>query len=315
MSLVDRFPAVPDLAQWAEDWLLSIASKTSGRTIPTYRASIAALLVWLVDNAPAVATVDQVTAQHVARWQQDLMQQGRATSTRQARLRAVKMWFDWLVAESADSGVTSNPAGRVPMPTADQVPVEPADEQAVVAVLDVTGKGKDFLSRRDHALIRVLVDCGLRRSEAAALTVDDLDVGARIIRVHLGKGRKTRITTFGDRTAAALSAYIRTRRTHLAKRGLTASALFCTTNGKAVTGGVVGEVLARRCRQADVPVIKPHSLRHRWAVNAKRDGLADGDLEVLGGWSRGSGMVARYGSAVATETALHNAARVRQDRY
>ncbi len=62
--------------------------------------------------------------------------------------------------------------------------------------------GKDFRDRRDEAIIRLLLDCGIRVSELCGLTVDgvDLDHGMAIVR---GKGSKVRPIYFGARTTRA----------------------------------------------------------------------------------------------------------------
>jgi site-specific recombinase XerC len=54
-------------------------------------------------------------------------------------------------------------------------------------------RGKDFISLRDTAIIRVLFDTGARLSEVANLTLDDVDLDLRMIQV-LGKGRRARTT-------------------------------------------------------------------------------------------------------------------------
>jgi integrase/recombinase XerC len=49
----------------------------------------------------------------------------------------------------------------------------------------------DFASRRDAAVILLLVDTGMRRAECAGMTLNDLDRDQRIVWV-LGKGRRPR---------------------------------------------------------------------------------------------------------------------------
>ena len=56
--------------------------------------------------------------------------------------------------------------------------------------------GRDFLSVRDTAIIRVLFDTGARLSEAALLMLDDVDLDLDVIHV-LGKGRRSRAIPFG----------------------------------------------------------------------------------------------------------------------
>jgi site-specific recombinase XerD len=73
--------------------------------------------------------------------------------------------------------------------------------------------GREFADRRDEALIRLLLDCGVQISEACGLRVDDLDLdqGMAIVK---GKGNKARPIYFGARTARALDRYVRMRTQH-----------------------------------------------------------------------------------------------------
>jgi site-specific recombinase XerC len=52
-------------------------------------------------------------------------------------------------------------------------------------------EGKDFVSRRDLAIIRLFLDSRMRLAEMAGLQVDDLDLELGVAMV-LGKGRRPR---------------------------------------------------------------------------------------------------------------------------
>ena len=58
--------------------------------------------------------------------------------------------------------------------------------------------GASFEDRRDLAIIRLFLDTGVRLSELANLTRDDLDPDADAAMV-LGKGRRARAVPFGAR--------------------------------------------------------------------------------------------------------------------
>jgi site-specific recombinase XerD len=69
------------------------------------------------------------------------------------------------------------------------------------------------LDGRDEALIRFLLGCGVRVSEACGLRVDQLDLDQDMAIVK-GKGSKVRPVYFGARTARALDRYVRVRAHH-----------------------------------------------------------------------------------------------------
>jgi site-specific recombinase XerC len=60
-------------------------------------------------------------------------------------------------------------------------------------------EGTSFEPRRDGALIRLLVDCGVRCSELINLTLADLDREIQVILV-VGKGRRPRAVPYGKRS-------------------------------------------------------------------------------------------------------------------
>ena len=69
-------------------------------------------------------------------------------------------------------------------------------------------ESKTLRDRRDEALVRLLVETGLRAGEAIALTVDDVDLTAGTVTIRRGKGGRGRIAAFSSR---ALDRYLRLR--------------------------------------------------------------------------------------------------------
>src|SRR5207248_617490 len=72
--------------------------------------------------------------------------------------------------------------------------------------------GRSFRDRRDHALIRVLVDTGARLGELVGLRVEDWDRRQDLLRLTGKTG--TRLTPVSLSTGEALSRYVRERKTH-----------------------------------------------------------------------------------------------------
>jgi integrase/recombinase XerC len=96
-----------------------------------------------------------------------------------------------------------------------QLPEQPIDvvRPEHLARLLKTCQGRDFTSRRDTAIILLLVDTGMRRAECVGMTLDDIDLDQRIVWV-LGKGRRPRALPIGRKTAQALDRYLRVREGH-----------------------------------------------------------------------------------------------------
>jgi integrase len=64
---------------------------------------------------------------------------------------------------------------------------------------------------RDAALLAVLDGGGLRRAEAVALDLDDVDFEEEAVTVRRGKGRKARTVPLAAGAGAAIAAWIRVR--------------------------------------------------------------------------------------------------------
>jgi integrase/recombinase XerC len=74
------------------------------------------------------------------------------------RYRALRRFYNWMVSEEI---VTNSPMAKVHQLHVPEQPVPILTEQELTALLKVTS-GKDFGSRRDHPVIRLLVDTGIR---------------------------------------------------------------------------------------------------------------------------------------------------------
>lgn len=67
-------------------------------------------------------------------------------------------------------------------------------------------------SKRDWAMFRLMLRCGLRVEEVADLTLGAIDLKQRRLMVLNGKGSKDRVVYISDDAAAALDAYLKLRR-------------------------------------------------------------------------------------------------------
>ena len=75
-------------------------------------------------------------------------------------------------------------------PTVEDAPVPVLADEELLSLLDVTS-GKGFGQRRDHAILRVLIDTRVRVGELVKMELEDIDLSRREILVH-GKGNRSR---------------------------------------------------------------------------------------------------------------------------
>ncbi|MFC6238286.1 tyrosine-type recombinase/integrase [Longivirga aurantiaca] len=124
--------------------------------------------------------------------------------------------------------------------------------------------GTRFEDRRDHAMISLLLDGGLRISEPANLQVVDVDLDVFDAVPVTGKGGKARAVQFDAKAGKALERYLRERRSN--KAAGTTEALWLGQRGALSFWGVE-ERLKVRAAQAGVENLRAHRFRHTVAAD------------------------------------------------
>lgn len=123
--------------------------------------------------------------------------------------------------------------------------------------------------RRDWAILVTLVRLGLRASEVAAMTLDDIDWRTGIVVVH-GKGRRDDPLPLPDDVGSALASYLRWGRPRTQHREV----FLRTLAPLAPLGrGGVSFVVRRSCKKAGIAPIGAHRLRHTLACTMVAAGV------------------------------------------
>lgn len=218
----------------------------------------------------------------------------RSPATAATRYRALARLFSWLVSE-----------GEIPRSPMQGMhgPVVPDNPPTVLSLEDLRRlmavcRGTEFDERRDAAILRVLVDTGVRLAELTGLTLEDVDLDEGLATVT-GKGRRRRAVPLGAKATAALDRYLRVRSGHPHHR---TQALWLGQKGPMTATGM-RQAIQRRARQAGLEQrVWPHLFRHTGAHQWLAAGGSEGDLMSLYGW-KSSAMLRRYGSSAAAERA------------
>jgi integrase/recombinase XerD len=139
-----------------------------------------------------------------------------------------------------------------------------------------------WLGRRDHALLVLMIQTGVRVSELVGLRVGDVHLGTGPhIRVT-GKGRKKRATTLTGETVTILRAWLKER------EGQPDEPLFPTRQGRPLSRYTVGVVVSKHaataaasCSSLTVKRVTPHTLRHTNAMLLRAKGV---DIATIALW-------------------------------
>jgi site-specific recombinase XerD len=276
------------------------AENKAPRTLVTYAEAVRALDAFLTRSGMPnlVATVRR---EHVEAFLVSLQARGHRPSTVANRFRSVQQFFRWLKDEGE---VRESPTVNMKPPA---IPEEPP---AVVRLDDLRKllnacSGQDFESRRDTALLRLLMATGMRRAECGELKVQDVDLGDKTATV-MGKGRRPRVCPFDAKTAQAILRYTRARRFH---PDAESEWLWLGKRGRFHDSGI-GQMLHKRCTEAGLPPLHPHLFRHTFAHTMLSRGMQEGDLMRLAGW-KSRQMLSRYGASAADERAREAYRRMR----
>jgi site-specific recombinase XerD len=259
--------------------------RVSPNTIAAYRDAFRLLLRFIKDQrdkAPSQLVLADLDADLVVAFLAYLEQdRGNTIRSRNARLAALHSFFHFVAFEEPGHSASIQRVLAIPYKRAERKLVGFLDRGEVEALLHAPDRGT-ALGRRDHALLLLAIQTGLRVSELTQLRWQDvrLDSGAHV-RSH-GKGRKDRCTPLTAQIVAAL----RSRQRELAP--LPSDPVFPSRRGGPMSRDAVEHLVTKyatlassACPSLKNKNVSPHTLRHTSAMQLLAAGV---ERTVLALW-------------------------------
>jgi site-specific recombinase XerD len=208
------------------------------------------------------------------------------------KMSGLSSWYGFLVKVGA---VPANPVAAADRPRVDRdhsgtIGLSPDEVDALLGAAETDTsasrpRGQSVqVALRNHAVVALLADLGLRVGELVSLDVTDLgyERGHRSIR-FTGKGGKKRRRALTPAGTAAVETYL-LHRAMAEGRPVDdlAGPLFVTSTGARLDRHSVFRLIRRLAERAGIPSwadLSPHSLRHAFATTARAEGVPLEDVQ------------------------------------
>jgi len=246
----------------------------SPHTIASYRDNFRLLLTFLhqqTGKAPSKLQLEDLDAARITAFLVHLEnERGNSVRTRNARLTAIHSFFRFAALKAPECAELIARVLSIPEKRFDSTLISYLTEPEIDALLASPDRST-WTGRRDHALLLLAVQTGLRASELASLRCQDLNLGAGAWVRCEGKGRKERGTPLSRPAREVLRVWLREL------DGQPASPLFPSRSGGHLTRGAIWRLVVKhtatareRCPTLASKNITPHVLRHTAAMRLLR---------------------------------------------
>jgi len=286
----------------------------SPHTVASYRDTFRLLLRFAnirLGRAPSDLNIDDLDAAFLVEFLVYLEKERHiSVRTRNTRLAAIHSFFRYVSFCEPAHSLLCQRVLAIPSKRYNRGPIEFLLENECNALIKAPDTSK-WIGRRDHSLLLLAIQTGLRNSEIISLTLQNLHLGTCPHVRCIGKGRKTRCTPLQLEAVKVLKPWI------VENRGLHDDPVFPSSRGGFLSRDAVERLVKRhvisatkKCPSLKDRTITPHTLRHSTAMSLLRRGV---DLTVIALWlgheSTETTMVYLHADMQLKERALKHASK------
>lgn len=201
-------------------------------------------------------------------------ERGNGNTSKARKLSAIKAFYKFLTVKRHLT--EHNPALNIETPKIKkQLPKFLSVDESIDLLEAVNGDASNKFRERDYTILTLFLNCGMRVSELAGISFEDVDREMRSLRV-IGKGAKERVIYLNDACRAALAAYLPIRiKTPTKKKNETA--LFVSRNGNRLNVKTIQHVVYKYLKVSGLgnKHYSAHKLRHTAATLMYQSGEVD----------------------------------------
>lgn len=262
------------------EWLNSLKeADRSPKTIARYRGAVHSFMAWYEAEERRSLEPGDLTPIALVGYR-SYLQKKYVASTVNVHISALRAWCQWLVGCGL---LDESPAARLKLVGQVQADApEPLSDTAVNALLRAARRGRH--GKRDHAILQMLLQTGIRIGECRSLGWQDITFQERKgqVLIRSGKGNKSRTIPLNSSIRSALVEYAAptldcqatakdvARQWPKTHKGQSFRPLWVSQKGHQLSSPAMWRVINRvvvECANRElVPTeTKPHDLRHTFA--------------------------------------------------
>ncbi len=237
----------------------------SENTVESYRYDLARMEAFF--NQHRVVILDDVTAGLLSEYVRVLFDVGFAASSIQRNVSSLKSYFSFIVSEGE---LGKDPSELIESPKNTRYLPAVLSVQEVETILESVDTRKRG-GVRDRAILETLYATGMRVSEVASFSMEQLLEEERFVRIF-GKGSKERIVPIGDIALHWIKQYLELER-HLFATPVSDSTVFLNVRGKALSRMGLWKIITSCAKNAGIEKdVSPHTFRHSFATHLLEGG-------------------------------------------
>lgn len=250
---------------------LRLEKTLSDNTVLSYRYDLHRLSAFAHQHR--LQSVTDITTVHLSNYMQLLFDIGFAPSSIQRTLASMRCYFAFLAAEGE---ITEDPTGLLEAPRHTRYLPAVLSVEEIVVLFRSIDQTKRF-GCRDRAMLELLYATGMRVSELASFTYEQLLSAEELVRI-VGKGSKERLVPVGKVALSWVHRYYDEVRCGVVKP-LSGSIVFLNAQGKALSRMGIWKIIQGYVKVAGITKhVSPHTFRHSFATHLLEGGA---DLRVV----------------------------------